>query len=137
MILRSFTTIVGLIALLLKEAQKIQGLDHKEHHLRTIVYIICRERHPRFFVFLFLTVWLLTEWHMNDIIESSGYKGLHRLVLKTCFPWDHLDLTCSFSAWGACLIFTTFNLRPFISIWLDCRLGTEKYRSDISFSELN
>lgn len=30
------------------------------------------------FLFLILfTVWLLTAWHMGDIIESSEYKGLH------------------------------------------------------------
>lgn len=38
---------------------------------------------------------------MDDIIESSEYKGLHWLsvIFQTHFPWDYLDLTItSFNA---------------------------------------
>lgn len=37
---------------------------------------------------------------------------------------------------GKCLILAILNLRLFISIWLTHHLGSEYYRSDISFSEL-
>lgn len=80
-------------------------------------------------------------FNMDDIIESSEYKGLHWLSLmlendvKHAFPgiiWIWIFFFKLFLMHrGKCLILAILNLRLFIYIWLHHHLGTENYRSDI------